>query len=212
VEDWRAELAEALALAVDHLSLYQLTIEEGTVFGARAAAGKLRGLPDEDRAAELWAVTQEMTEAAGFAGYEISNHARAGAESRHNLVYWRCGDYAGIGPGAHGRLTLGGQRWATEAPRAPGAWLAAVEREGRGEGPREALDRDAERAELLLMGLRLREGVSLARLAALGMDDIAGNIAALGEIGMVGVDAERLRVTAAGRPVLNAVLRQLLGA
>ena len=212
VEDWRAELAEALAMAVDHLSLYQLTIEEGTVFGARHAAGKLRGLPDEDRAAALWAVTQEMTEAAGFAGYEISNHARAGAESRHNLIYWRCGDYAGIGPGAHGRLTLGGQRWATEAPRAPGAWLAAVEREGRGEGPREALDREAQRAELLLMGLRLREGVGLARLAALGMDDIAGNIAALDEIGMVEVDAERLRVTAAGRPVLNAVLRRLLGA
>jgi putative oxygen-independent coproporphyrinogen III oxidase len=212
VADWRAELAEAMAMAVDHLSLYQLTVEEGTVFGARAAAGKLRGLPDEDSAAALWAVTQEMTDAAGFAGYEISNHARAGAESRHNLIYWRCGDYAGIGPGAHGRLTLGGQRWATEAPRAPGAWLAAVEREGRGEGPREALDRDAQRAELLLMGLRLREGVGLARLAALGMDDIAGNIAALDEIGMVEVDAERLRATGAGRPVLNAVLRRLLGA
>jgi oxygen-independent coproporphyrinogen-3 oxidase len=210
--DWRAELGEALAMAVDHLSLYQLTIEEGTVFGARHAAGRLPGLPDEERAVELWNLTQEMTGAAGFAGYEVSNHARPGAESRHNLTYWRCGDYAGIGPGAHGRLTLDGRRWATEAPRDPKGWLEAVEREGRGEGPREALDREAERAELLLMGLRLREGVPLIRLQALGMEDIAAHLAGLEEMGLVAADGGQLRVTEAGRPVLNAVLRTILGA
>jgi oxygen-independent coproporphyrinogen-3 oxidase len=211
VAEWRAELGEALAMAVDHLSLYQLTIEEGTVFGARFAAGQLRGLPDEDRAAEMWDVTQEVTEAAGFGSYEVSNHAQVGAESRHNLIYWRCGDYAGVGPGAHGRLTLGGQRWATEAPRAPGAWLAAAEA-GRGEGAREALSAEDERAEVLLMGLRLREGVSLARLEALGMDDIVSNINGLVELGKVETVDGRLRVTDAGRPVLNAVLRGILGA
>lgn len=211
-QDWRRELGEALAMAADHLSLYQLTIEEGTVFAARAAAGQLRGLPDEDRAAAIWDVTQEMTEAAGLPAYEVSNHARPGAESRHNLIYWRCGDYAGVGPGAHGRLTLGQRRWATEAPRAPGAWLAAVEGEGRGEGPREALSRKEERAELLLMGLRLREGVELARLEALGMDDIVSNINDLEEMGLVGRESGRLVVTATGRPLLNAVLRRILGA
>jgi putative oxygen-independent coproporphyrinogen III oxidase len=210
--DWRAELGEALTMAVDHLSLYQLTIEEGTVFGARHAAGQLRGLPDEDRAADLWEVTQELTEAAGLPGYEVSNHARPGAESRHNLIYWRCGDYAGIGPGAHGRLTLDGQRWATEAPRDPAAWLAAVEGRGRGEGPREALGREAQRAELLLMGLRLREGVALDRLGRLGMAEIAARIAGLEEIGLVATGGGRLRATEAGRPVLNGVLRHILGA
>lgn len=210
VADWRVELREALAMAVDHLSLYQLTIEEGTVFGARHAAGQLRGLPDEDRAGEMWDVTQEVTAAAGLASYEVSNHAREGSESRHNLIYWRYGDYAGVGPGAHGRLTLNGERWATEGPPAPGAWLAAAEA-GCGEVARERLGLTDQRAEFLLMGMRLREGVDLARLEGFGIDDIRSNIKGLVDIGMVETVAGRLRVTAAGRPVLNAVLRGLLG-
>lgn len=211
VAEWRAELGEALAMAVDHLSLYQLTIEEGTVFGARFAAGQLRGLPDEDRAGEMWDVTQEVTAGAGFGAYEVSNHAREGAESRHNLLYWRYGDYAGVGPGAHGRLTLDGVRWATEGPRAPGAWLAAAEA-GSGEVARERLSVEDQRAEFLLMGMRLREGVDWARLERFGVEDIASNINGLVNIGMVEHVGGRLRATDAGRPVLNAVLRGILGA
>jgi oxygen-independent coproporphyrinogen-3 oxidase len=211
VAAWRAELGEALAMAVDHLSLYQLTIEEGTVFGARFAAGQLRGLPDEDRAGEMWDVTQEVTAAAGLRAYEVSNHARDGAECRHNLIYWRYGDYAGIGPGAHGRLTLGGERWATEGLRAPGAWLAAAEA-GCGEIARERLSAADQRVEFLLMGMRLREGVERVRLERLGFDENAPNINALVDMGLIEKVAGRLRATAAGRPVLNAVLRQMLGA
>lgn len=211
VAEWRAELGEALAMAVDHLSLYQLTIEEGTVFGARFAAGQLRGLPDEDRAGEMWDVTQEVTARAGFGAYEVSNHALEGAESRHNLLYWRYGDYAGVGPGAHGRLTLGGVRWATEGPRAPGAWLAAAET-GCGEVARERLSVEDQRAEFLLMGMRLREGVEWARLERFGVEDIVSNINGLVDIGMVEHVGGRLRATDAGRPVLNAVLRGILGA
>jgi oxygen-independent coproporphyrinogen-3 oxidase len=207
--EWRAELGEALSMAVDHLSLYQLTIEDGTVFGARFAAGQLRGLPDEDRAAEMWDVTQEVTEAAGFGAYEVSNHAREGAESRHNLIYWRYGDYAGVGPGAHGRLTIGGERWATEGPQAPGAWLAAAEA-GRGEVARERLSAEEQRAEFLLMGLRLREGVDWARLEGFGVEDIVSNINGLVDMGKVEIVDGRLRATAEGRPVLNAVLRAIL--
>ena len=209
VTEWRAELREALAMAVDHLSLYQLTIEEGTVFGARFAAGQLRGLPDEDRAAEMWDVTQEVTATAGFGAYEVSNHAREGAESRHNLIYWRYGDYAGVGPGAHGRLTIGGERWATEGPRAPGAWLAAAEA-GRGEVARERLSTDEQRAEFLLMGLRLVEGVDWGRLERFGVEDIHSNINDLVEMGRVEIADGRLRATPEGRPVLNAVLRAIL--
>ena len=119
--DWQAELREALSMAVDHLSMYQLTIEDGTAFGDRFARGGLKGLPDDDVQADMYAATQDICAEHGMPAYEVSNHARAGAESRHNLIYWRMGDYAGIGPGAHGRLTLNGRRWATVAPRAPGA-------------------------------------------------------------------------------------------
>ncbi|WP_110814155.1 radical SAM family heme chaperone HemW [Pseudoroseicyclus aestuarii] len=207
-EAWREELRQALALAPDHLSLYQLTVEEGTAFGARLAAGKLKGLPDEDRAADLWDITQEETEAAGLSGYEVSNHAREGAESRHNLIYWRSGDWAGIGPGAHGRLTHAGTRYATEAPRAPGAWLAAVEGQGHGESAREALTAEARDEELLLMGLRMSEGVDLGRLGPLR--DKLSNINDLEDDGLIRLTGERLQVTPTGRPVLNGVLRALL--
>lgn len=207
-EAWAAELSQALSLAAGHLSLYQLTIEEGTAFGDRFAAGRLRDLPDEDRAADLWEVTQRLTEAAGLPAYEVSNHAAPGQESRHNLVYWRGGDWVGVGPGAHGRLTLGGTRTGVETERAPGAWLARVAREGSGESGRERLSQVEAAEERLMMGLRLAEGVELARLAALpGLPQRATGLAAMG---LVEISEGRLRATAAGRPLLNAVLRELL--
>lgn len=210
VAAWREELDRALALAVDHLSLYQLTIEAGTAFGDRYAAGKLRGLPDEDRAADLWDVTQEVTAARGFQGYEVSNHAKPGQESRHNLIYWRYGDYAGIGPGAHGRLTLGGRKWATECPRAPGAWLDQVETRGSGEGVREALLPGDQLTEFALMGLRLNEGIGRERFLRLGGGTLLPKVEAMIAEGWMEMDAERIRVSPAGRPLLNAVLRQIL--
>ena len=208
-EDWAAELRRALAMAVDHLSLYQLTIEDGTAFGDRFARGGLKGLPDEDRAADMFEITQEICGAAGMSAYEVSNPARPGAESRHNLIYWRSGDWVGIGPGAHGRLTLGGVRWATEAPRAPGAWLAQVEAGQAGEQPRQALTAGERASEFLVMGLRLSEGVDLLRLRALGGRIDADRLAGLADLGMVHLDGDRLRATAAGRLVLNAVIREL---
>ncbi|SIT88129.1 oxygen-independent coproporphyrinogen-3 oxidase [Yoonia rosea] len=210
VADWTAELQRALDLAVDHLSLYQLTIEDGTAFGDRYAAGKLRDLPDDDAAADMYAATQEICEMAGFAGYEVSNHARAGCESIHNKIYWRYGDYAGIGPGAHGRLTLGGQRFATEAPRAPAGWLAQVRKTGNGDLSREALTPDEQFAEFLLMGMRLREGVDITRFPQLTSEKYVNKINGLVEIGMVTCESERLQLTPQGAPVLNAVLRTLL--
>jgi oxygen-independent coproporphyrinogen-3 oxidase len=210
VTDWTAELRRALDLAVDHLSLYQLTIEDGTAFGDRYAAGKLRGLPDDDAAADMYAVTQEICEKAGFAGYEVSNHARAGCESIHNKIYWRYGDYAGIGPGAHGRLTLHGQRFATEAPRAPAGWLAQVRKTGNGDLSREALTQDEQFGEFLLMGRRLREGVEIARFPQFKSDTYINKINGLIDLGMVTCDARTLQLTPQGAPVLNAVLRALL--
>nr|WP_111301332.1 radical SAM family heme chaperone HemW [Paracoccus saliphilus] len=207
---WRAELREALAMAVDHLSLYQLTIEPGTAFGARADAGKLRDLPDDDLSADMYADTQDLCGVAGMAGYEISNHARKGAESRHNLVYWRQGDWAAVGPGAHGRLTLPQGRVATEALRAPGSWLNAVEVQGTGEMPREFIPAGEQATEYLLMAMRLNEGLDEARYARLAgqpLDEVA--VASLHDLGMVTRTGGRLRATDAGRPVLNAILREL---
>ena len=209
---WREELSLALSLAVDHLSLYQLTIEDGTAFGARAAAGKLRGLPDEDLAADLYEATQELCVNAGFPAYEVSNHAKTGAQSLHNRVYWEYGDYAGIGPGAHGRLTLDGIRYATDTPRQPAAWLERVEAHGSGELPSEVLTPEEQFSEFLLMGLRLREGVVLARLDSLKPSDFAMNYNGLIESGHLEIADGRLRTSALGRPVLNAVLREILGA
>ena len=208
--DWRAELGEALSMAVDHLSMYQLTIEEGTAFGDRFARGGLRGLPDEEVQADMYAVTQEVCAAHGMPAYEVSNHAAPGAESRHNLIYWRMGDYLGIGPGAHGRLTLGGSRWATVAPRSPAAWLSLVERGLAGEEPREGVSREEQATEYLLMSMRLLEGLDLSRYEALAGFPIAPErIAELGDLGLVRVDSGRLIATAEGRAVLNGVLREL---
>lgn len=210
LEAWREELSRALALAVDHLSLYQLTIENGTAFGDRYSAGKLRGLPDDDRAADMYELTQTLCEDAGFPAYEVSNHAKSGSESLHNRIYWRYGDYAGIGPGAHGRLTVAGQRYATETPLAPGAWRTLIDRTGSGEGSRSVLTQSDAATEFLLMGLRLSEGVDLNRLEGEMFHRIIPNINALSDMGMVEREQDRLRVTTRGRPVLNAVLRHLL--
>jgi putative oxygen-independent coproporphyrinogen III oxidase len=207
---WRAELTEALAMAVDHLSMYQLTIEDGTAFGDRFARGGLKGLPDEDVQADMYEVTQEVCAAHGMPAYEVSNHAAAGAESRHNLVYWRMGDYLGIGPGAHGRVTLDGVRWATEAPRAPGDWLTRVERGDAGEVPREAVSREEQATEYLLMSMRLAEGMDVARYERLSPAPLpADRVARLGELGLLLLENGRLKATANGRAVLNGILREL---
>lgn len=210
LSDWQRELDQALSMAIDHVSLYQLTIEDGTAFGDRYAAGKLRGLPDEDVAADMYMLTQDVCGAAGFAGYEVSNHAKPGYESIHNQIYWRYGDYAGIGPGAHGRLTLDGQRLATETPLAPVAWLSQVQRDGTGEADRTPLGQADQMAEFLLMGMRLTEGVAIARLQAFQNSNVFNKIKHLEDIDMVEVVDGQLRLTAKGRPVLNAVLRVLL--
>ena len=208
---WGVELRQALNMAVDHLSLYQLTIEPGTAFGDRFARGGLHGLPGEELAADLYDMTQEICDAAGLSAYEVSNHARPGSESRHNLIYWRGGDYAGIGPGAHGRLSHSGVRWATECPRAPDAWLTSVEQSGTGSLPPTALTGEDRAQEYLLMGLRLTEGISLRRLASMSGSPLATEkLEPLQELGLIVVDNERLCTTPAGRLVLNGVLRALI--
>lgn len=214
VAAWRAELARALALGVGHLSLYQLTIEPGTRFHTLHAAGRL-ALPDDETQAQLWEATQELTAAAGLVAYEVSNHARPGAECRHNLVYWRSGTWLGIGPGAHGRLELAGRRLATEAIRLPEAWLAAVERHGSGERARTPLGPADQLTELLLMGLRLAEGVPLERLERLVAQAPPGSLdlVALDRLCATGLlvrDGGRLAATAAGRQRLSALLARLL--
>lgn len=211
VADWRLELAEALDLAPDHLSLYQLTIEPGTVFAARRARGVLPGLPGEDAGADMYEATQDLCDAAGLPAYEISNHARAGAESRHNLTCWRGGDYAGIGPGAHGRITRDGQRIATEAEHLPGRWLEGVETAGSGAVATTRLTPGEWAEEYLLMSLRLSEGADLARYAAIrGAPPAPDGIAELADLGLVRRTDRTLRATERGRPVLDAVLRTLL--
>ncbi|WP_413220334.1 radical SAM family heme chaperone HemW [Tritonibacter mobilis] len=210
LDAWKAELSEALSMAIDHLSLYQLTIEDGTAFGDRYARGKLRDLPTDDNAADMYLATQDICDTYGLPGYEISNHARPGAESRHNQIYWRYGDYVGVGPGAHGRITLNSQRYATEAPRAPGAWLDAVKK-GQGLLPFETLKPEDQVVEHMMMGMRLFEGLDLERHEALaGKPLSAKKIQELSDWGMIVVDRARLRATSQGRAVLNAVLRELL--
>lgn len=210
LKDWEAELKRALTLAVDHLSLYQLTVEDGTAFGDRYRAGKLKDLPDEDLSADLFALTQDLCGAAGMPAYEVSNHARDGAQSRHNLIYWRYGDYIGIGPGAHGRMTLNGARWATESYSNPSRWLTSVEMEDC-EKPREALTREAQAQEFLLMGLRLREGISLSRFEDLRGEPLRSEvIEGLCEIGMIEAVENNITVSNQGFMVLNAVIAQIL--
>lgn len=207
LDGWRAELRDALELSADHLSLYQLTVEDGTAFGERFRRGGLKGLPDEDLAADLYEATQELCEAAGLPAYEISNHAWPGAESRHNMIYWSGGDYVGIGPGAHGRLTLDGRRHATEAISAPAAWLAQV-RNGAAPDRAEVLSPRDVAEEYAMMALRVDRGAKLAALCKIS--NLSRKIRTLQDIGFVTKEDERLCVTRAGRPLLNAVLRELL--
>ena len=205
---WEAELARALSYGTEHLSLYQLTVETGTRFATEAAAGRLV-LPDGDAAADLFEATRAMTAAAGLPAYETSNHARIGAESRHNLTYWRYGDYAGIGPGAHGRR----HATATVRHKKPENWLSAVERNRHGLQVEDPLTPHTRATEALLMGLRLREGVDLTRIAALagGVAPIDAKAEArLTSQGFVAREGDRLRVTEAGALLLDAILPQLV--
>jgi putative oxygen-independent coproporphyrinogen III oxidase len=207
---WADELRAAIGHAAEHLSLYQLTVEPGTPFERLRAAGKL-AVPDDEAARVLYEITQEVCEAAGLPAYEISNHARPGAESRHNLLYWRYGEYAGIGPGAHGRLVTGGGRVATVTEKGPEQWLARVERQGHGLLTEDLLSSEEEGDEFLLMGLRLKEGVDADRYAALAgrtlderrVQDL------LGEGLIARRRGRRLAVTREGFPVLDAVVADL---
>jgi len=214
VVDWHRELDEALMFAGDHLSLYQLTIEPGTAFATLARRGELTP-PEEEAAAALYEVTQDRLAAAGLPAYEISNHARPGGECRHNLAYWRYRDYAGIGPGAHGRLTCAGVKYATRQRRTPEAWLAAVEAAGSAIEENAPIDREAAIEEMLMMGLRLTEGVAcdlLERAAGSAVETLfARTMPPLVEGGFLSLDRDRLAATPAGRQRLNAVLAALLG-
>jgi putative oxygen-independent coproporphyrinogen III oxidase len=207
---WADELALAIKEAAEHLSLYQLTIEEGTPFFGLHAAGKLK-TPDEATARALYDVTQDICGRHGLPAYEISNHARKGAECRHNLVYWRGEEYAGIGPGAHGRLDIDGRRHATATEKRPEAWLMRVEANGHGVVTDDVLNGIERADEFLLMGLRLTEGIDPKRYAALaGRPLDERRIALLEDEGAITVDTDgRLRVTQAGFPVLDAVVADL---
>jgi putative oxygen-independent coproporphyrinogen III oxidase len=210
LQDWRTELTEALALAGEHLSLYQLTIEPATPFEALFKSGKL-AIPDDDLARDFYALTQDMTAAQGFPAYEISNHARPGAECRHNLVYWRYGTYAGIGPGAHGRVAINGRRHATVTERNPENWREMALSNGHGFTTTTPLSNEEQADEALLMGLRLHEGLDLAWLATLdGTRPSASTITGLLDLGLIEhPTTERIRATPAGQLVLNAVVAEL---
>ncbi|MCI2400061.1 radical SAM family heme chaperone HemW [Aliiroseovarius subalbicans] len=206
LDAWRAELTQALAMEPDHLSLYQLTIEPGTAFGDRFAAGGLHGLPGDDLSVDQFFLTQELCEKAGLPAYEVSNHAKPGQESRHNLVYWRGGDWIGIGPGAHGRLTLGGSRIGTETELNPLKWLA-----NPAQNIRETLALDEQATEYLLMGLRLQEGIDLLRLRTrYGVTLKDSKIKDLLELSLIEIEGDILKTSREGRPVLNAILRELV--
>ncbi|MES0812432.1 radical SAM family heme chaperone HemW [Roseibium sp. SCPC15] len=209
-EGWAEELNEAIALAADHLSLYQLTIEEGTPFHTLYHAGKLK-MPDPDLGAAFYELTQDVTAAAGMPAYEVSNHARPGAECRHNLVYWRYGDYVGVGPGAHGRLTVGVNRLATSIERHPETWLENVEQYGHGMIENMGLSEEEQGDEFLLMGLRLTEGIDLSRYEMFSHRSVdQRRLNALLEHGMMEeIGENRVRATREGFFVLDAVVADL---
>ncbi len=208
---WREELSRALDLGTSHLSLYQLTVEDGTVFGQMHAKNLLRGLPTEDLAADMFELTQEVTAAAGLPAYEVSNHARPGNESRHNLIYWRMGDYAGIGPGAHGRLTLTGQRFATVAERMPTIWLDKTLTSPGAAEQTDSLVADDRASEYLMFALRLKEGASLERYASLTGAELSKQaLTRVIELGLLYQDGDQISTTETGVMMLNGVLRALL--
>lgn len=215
VAAWQAELTRALDEGAGHLSVYQLTIEPGTTFHTLHARGDL-AVPEEDLAGALYEATQDLLNAAGLPAYEISNHARPGEECRHNLTYWRYGDYVGIGPGAHGRLTLDGAKVATRAHRAPEAWLDRVERAGHGAHDPDRLDDTNRLEEMLMMGLRLRTGIARRHFLEETGRDIAEAVDAealrrLTAGGFLDLTTDRLCATDAGRQRLNGVLAALIG-
>ena len=209
-EQWSVELKRAIGEAAEHLSLYQLTIEPETPFAGLHAAGKL-AMPDDDLARDLYDLTQGVCAEAGLPAYEISNHARPGAECRHNLIYWRGHEYAGVGPGAHGRLNIDGRRVATETEKRPESWLMRVEASGNGFVVDEGLTPEESGDEYLLMGLRLAEGIDPARYLALcGREIDPKRVAMLRGQGTVETTPDgRLRVTQSGFPLLDAVVADL---
>ncbi len=210
LDAWKSELREALAMAIDHLSLYQLTIEQGTAFGDRYNRGKLRGLPEDDLAADMYEVTQDLCAEAGLSAYEVSNYAKPGSESLHNSVYWRYGDYLGVGPGAHGRLTLNDQRYGAEAFSNPAKWLDMAAA-GQTEKHREQISLADQANEFLMMGLRLSEGVSRSRFEKIASKPLnQERLTYLKDIGMVSLAGDNVSVTRNGRMVLNTILRELL--
>jgi oxygen-independent coproporphyrinogen-3 oxidase len=210
LQDWRAELTRALALGPAHMSLYQLTIEPNTPFSALHVAGALTP-PDEDLAADLYDLTSDLTATAGLLAYEVSNHARPGDESRHNLLYWRYGNYAGIGPGAHARIGDAGARRALVNEQHPEIWLDLVQRHGTGAGEDITLSGPEQASEMLLMGLRLGEGIDPVRYGRLAGRPLApGRVSELAEQGLLAINGDgRIAATAHGRRVLNAIIARL---
>ena len=210
LEGWKTELKQAISEAAEHLSLYQLTIEPGTPFFGLHKAGKLI-VPNDDLGRDLYDLTQQICDDAGLPAYEVSNHARPGAECRHNLVYWRGHEYAGVGPGAHGRLNMDGRRYATETEKKPEAWLDLVARNGHGLTVDEKLQPNEVADEFLLMGLRLAEGIDPQRFTSLcGRSLDPARVSYLRDGGAVEtMDNGRLRVTQSGFPLLDAVVADL---
>ncbi|WP_438954884.1 radical SAM family heme chaperone HemW [Cognatiyoonia sp.] len=207
LDDWEKELTEALSFGTDHLSLYQLTIEQGTAFGDRFAKGALRGLPSEDLSADMFFLTQDLTAGQGRPAYETSNHAAPGQESQHNQIYWRNGDFVGVGPGAHGRVTINETRYATETHLHPDEWLDAVNKFENGESDRAPLSFEDKETEMLLMCLRLYDGVLISRFQN---PEILYKIKDLVEINLIELHEDKLRLTPSGRPLLNSILNQLV--
>ena len=209
LEAWQSELTQAIEMSAGHLSLYQLTVEPGTAFGFRAQAGKLGGLPDEDLSADMFEVTHEICAQAGLHGYEVSNYSHKSLESRHNMIYWRGGDYIGIGPGAHGRLTLSGTRHATRTALAPQAWLERVAQRNTGTSHQEILAPQDHANELIMMGLRVSDGISRRRI-----EGIAGALLNIQDhlldLGLLELSDNQLRATKAGRPLLNQLVQALM--
>jgi putative oxygen-independent coproporphyrinogen III oxidase len=211
VAAWQGELAQALDLGAEHVSPYQLTIETGTAFDRAVRRGTLE-TPAEDLAAALFETTQAVLEGAGFDAYEVSNHARGeAARSRHNLAYWRGWDYVGAGPGAHGRLSLGGARHATEAAASPAAYIDRVRRTGTGFVEKAALSPEEAAQERILMGLRIDDGVGWEEVAVLGLSPDAARVRTLRELDLIADDPGRLRATRAGRLVLDRLTTELAG-
>lgn len=210
LDDWKSELKQALNVGLNHISLYQLTIENGTAFGNLYAAGKLSGLPDEDLASDLFEMTRELCDSNGLKAYEVSNHARTGYECRHNLVYWNYGDYAGIGPGAHGRLTLNRSKYSTETYRQPSKWLSEVE-SGSGDSSVIDLSREDQGMEMVLMGMRLSRGISSKRFQMFfGKLPSQRVLTDLISQGLIKVKSDRIQTTEYGTLLLNYVVQQLL--